>query len=1845
MFGSFFSGIGDFFGGLFGGRDEEEEKRRSQPTQTSTSAPRSSSTSTTPSVIQAPDAQEDKDTGKFKLPTVQKPNFTIEQLAAARANPNAPYSPELLEAAKNSPWAKTEEQRVNEKIAEGKQRFADRVESQKRIDDFYRVSGKVPVLAEGVNMGTGLAASVGALTGDTDLVDRANRARTLTQLEMTPEELAAVEDKDLRNRLNTINDFSLAASPALAGLNLLGARGAGAFADDIARTGATRGTLPAVGTFAKGMGANAAIGGTVTAGLGTGINNYVNTGNPINFSDFNAADIPRLFATGALYSMALPENPLRNSTRAASQNIKRARLKFAREAEDLSVEATKPDTELGSISDGIASRNIANAERDALETAADQSRTAANTLDEADQQLTRVAPTTPEQTGREVFTPPVLQAVDQRPKTVPLEAVPEAQVVKQADEMVETPPVQEQVLEPDVTAPEQLAPAPVDAPIETVTPSGTAVRGQTLETAANTKARQAADEIAPVDPESVPRQLGDAEARTQAMTPEQELKALAQEYDQLGDRMTPEQADRILTRAKELEDSIESGKAMSVEQNPADAIKAEAKRFGYDKGYTEEGQIANTIDELMKEQNAVREVGIPLYDKYKGQLDGTKTVTELMTPSELKAYKAAEAKSDKASKLLKDYFDYKKQGKATSVDPTTPQPKSVPVEKTAQTRGSNYRSPEAKGFASVPGNRSVRYSTGDDVLDGLVNDVLIATKGTAKTARTRLDSLVKEGLTGGEIRRIRDIAVRAVDKKSGRISDSAVQTIREILADNQPKLATVGDAPKKLQAVKAQSIDEAVSTSELGKISENAVINKIIKSDADAEKLGARIGDEITREFENIGSDWDTVHQKIQKAWSNKTTNYKDAGLTDAEWDLVKRTQREMNVLRNRIDPAIRRGGDQGQFYAPRQAEGTEFTQEMINEFGRTRNTGLGDAELDYSTAPIAQYIRRYANAQDAVDDMLLGAIKTVEKTNPISGEKTVVDTGVKVTDKMRAAIKDDTAKFVEARDSAIQAADAGDAKAVDEAVKAADDAINSAMNKLIKELRSEGSGDVNRAAEALKELRRPYVQSYIRTNMFLNIANRAFDQVQKAVVGTTNQAMPLALKVAQKITRSKTNATNLASVRIAKQQAKGGLRKELNRNIKTTVSLAGAGRNPVLKAIAKADASFRGAGTYITSLGDMTTTAEKMTNLSILADAQNKGIFGKADLEAYLVKAKETPEYRARFDNISNLYAGYIGMPQTLTSSGMKGSKFAGALSRVDNVLANTLRRMNVPEEVAKNVNDAIMPSITGFAGATARIGGKTLNAMALGLPNIYRGAKLAASGAPDARIVGEMMIARSLIDGVVAGGMIAPGLMLGASGNWTGSYPSDKKEAARWRDQGIVPESFRLDVGDSSVYIQPGRVFGAFALPLVLPAVVADSIKDGTDPADAIGQVVRGSVGQFISNMGADAILTNIDTFNKLMSTNKYEQEQAKQRLMQMVGFNISNTVPAAGALNNVANFTDEYQRDTSGGIGDVIKARNPFTRDDVPEKLDSNGEPLPNNRQFSGGSYAVTVGQGQSKEAQKSLDGVTQEINRLAEVGFEVTPTGNAKNNKDARKWGEILLETDFYKNADDERKGKMMNDTLLGTKFKDINENLEPQYQKALVEAEFMDGGEKTGERGKWLEDAGNARDYYNAKYQNAIENDTLSASDDDLQSMSSLHHKAVRASVNATLSYWTPTLEEAYENTSKSEFEDMEDTQLKRNLMALDKARAEAGVSRKDSDKSKRKYANKDGAYGKKGRSGGRGARQTVNLTKLDVKSPASGSQLKALEYSGNGGRKQMPTIAKSKPKGRRRISVKKGVSL
>jgi hypothetical protein len=657
--------------------------------------------------------------------------------------------------------------------------------------------------------------------------------------------------------------------------------------------------------------------------------------------------------------------------------------------------------------------------------------------------------------------------------------------------------------------------------------------------------------------------------------------------------------------------------------------------------------------------------------------------------------------------------------------------------------------------------------------------------------------------------------------------------------------------------------------------------------------------------------------------------------------------------------------------------------------------------------------------------------------------------------------------------------------------------------------------------------------------------------------------------------------ATDFLATRLARKYSKSALINQQNRNFKTNVRLAGANaRNPVTKALAKADATYRSAGTYLTSLGDLSTNAVRATNLTILGKARAEGLTNKADLEAYLIKNLNTPEYLDIYRNMTNQYSGYIGMPQTITSTGVKGSKTSEFLSKIDNAVKNATDQAPIPDRLKQELNDLIMPAITGFAGATSRIAAKQLNALALGIPNVIRGVRMAASDSPNAKAIGELMISRSIIDGTMAGGVMAGGGLLGASGHWTGAYPEDPNERARWEKEGIMPDSFSFDVDGKTLYIQPGRILGVLALPAVLPAVIGEAVRNNTDPAEAIGSAINGTLGQFNQNLGADAIIQHIGDLDKLLNGNESDKKAAQKSLMNMLGYSISNLVPASGLQNNIANAADPYKRDTSGGLGDVIKNRNPFTRPGLPVKEDNLGNPIRNNTQYSMGSQAITVGDGQTQPGGKASTEVAgsldAEINRLAQTDHEVMPARDIKNSA-SQGDAKLLLDSDLYKNADDDGRAKMLHETLLGTKTKDISSKLKPEQRATLIQHKLQ----TDEQREVWLENNKTAKNYYEADWMNKAARGTLSADDQDINKTGSLAQKVVIARVESKNKIPQSTTQ-LFEATNKTEFNKLSD-ENKKKLIEYDKARFKAGLPSK--------YQNKYGGYGLLGRGGrGRGGR-------------------------------------------------------
>lgn len=1095
------------------------------------------------------------------------------------------------------------------------------------------------------------------------------------------------------------------------------------------------------------------------------------------------------------------------------------------------------------------------------------------------------------------------------------------------------------------------------------------------------------------------------------------------------------------------------------------------------------------------------------------------------------------------------------------------------------------------------------------------------------------------------------------------IDDAAVKqaeptTPAEVLEVQTPKAQATQEIIEQTPPVNPQAvIDDAAAQAlndaptetiadDLGTISRKAATEGRLNNDADAQLLSDRVGNAIEEAARKTGSTWEEINKKVQAAWSKGLKNYEEAGLTKEQFDVVRKAADELSLLRSRVDPSLLKEGQVGQFYSPRQAKDTEFTQDLVNEIARGKNgSGLRDNELDLTTTPYRQAIRRYSNAPEALGDNLVDALENKVVKDALGGER-VVPTGVKVADDVKAALREDLKPFVKAQDDALRAADAGDAKGIDAAVRAGNKAIDDALNKMAEKI-PKNTREARDAIGTLIAERRSYMQSTARTNMFTNIVNRAFDQTQKGIVNFTDQAVPLVNKITNLMTGSKQVgiATDLDSLKIARKFSKGTLTKQLNRNFETSVRLAGANaRNPVTKGLAKADAAYRAAGTYLTSLGDLSTNAVKATNLVILGRGRAEGLKTAAELERYLSKNINTPEYIDIYRNMSNQYSGYIGMPQTLTSTGMKGSKASEFFSKIDNFVKNALDGAPIPNRVKQELNDIIMPAITGFAGATSRVAAKQLNALALGIPNITRGMKLAASDSPNAKAIGQMMISRSIIDGVAAGGIGVAGAMLGANGHWTGAYPSDPNERARWEKEGISPDAFQFQVGGKTLYIQPGRILGVLALPAVLPAVVAQSVRDGSDPGEAVSSILNGTIGQFNENLGADAIIQNIGAVNDLINGNESDKEQAAKKLTSMLGYSISNLNPAAGIQNNVANALDPNKRDAEGLV-ETIEARNPFTRPGLDVKKDNLGNDIKNKSQLSLGSAAVTVGDGQGEStpnanSESSID-LDAEINRLAKADFETVPARDVKNTN-SQDDAKILLNSSIYKSADDETKASLLKDTLLGTKTKDINPKLAGADRAALIDYTIQD----EAQRKVWLEDNDNANNYYLANYNNKVANNTLTSDDDNLENKLGAKYQSLRAQVNKEVGA-DAALKQLYEDISVEEWRAMIDPESEdydeataQKLAAYDEARTNAGVSGKSGNSSKPKYTQKKSGSGSGGKSFSF-ASMPASLIGVGGASSSKSAYADGAPTFKPIADLQTPS-AKSIPKGRS-ISVKKGI--
>jgi hypothetical protein len=253
--------------------------------------------------------------------------------------------------------------------------------------------------------------------------------------------------------------------------------------------------------------------------------------------------------------------------------------------------------------------------------------------------------------------------------------------------------------------------------------------------------------------------------------------------------------------------------------------------------------------------------------------------------------------------------------------PTPVVPKDVPV----------YKSPERYGKASVPGNQSAFYNTGDPNLDGIIHDSIISHKGTAATAGSRSDALEQVGISKAQQSQIRNIAVKNVDKATGRVSAEGQQAIRDVITKPNPsvslkssdgapsvKLAqegAPGTTPTPVAHTGIDPIDKAINNMMTHYNSAMEGNGAGLTDVVEAAKAKARAGAQYANQL------WKAVRDNLteeeDKAVYNRLQGVEDPNLTPkaaAVADAVKPLYDKALAIRQEVDSKVNSVHD----YAPR---------------------------------------------------------------------------------------------------------------------------------------------------------------------------------------------------------------------------------------------------------------------------------------------------------------------------------------------------------------------------------------------------------------------------------------------------------------------------------------------------------------------------------------------------------------------------------------------------------------------------------------------------------------------------------------------------------------------------------------------------------------------------------------------------------------------------------------------------------------------------------------------------------------------------------------------------------------
>ncbi|MDH4557982.1 hypothetical protein E8F11_22870 [Pseudomonas sp. BN417] len=230
------------------------------------------------------------------------------------------------------------------------------------------------------------------------------------------------------------------------------------------------------------------------------------------------------------------------------------------------------------------------------------------------------------------------------------------------------------------------------------------------------------------------------------------------------------------------------------------------------------------------------------------------------------------------------------------------------------------------------------------------------------------------------------------------------------------------------------------------------------------------------------------------------------------------------------------------------------------------------------------------------------------------------------------------------------------------------------------------------------------------------------------------------------------------------------------------------------------------------------------------------------------------------------------------------------------------------------------------------------------------------------------EQAVARVL----TAASMVAVAAQMAATGQLTGSAPSDEKEREAFYNSGKQPFSVRI--GDRWVSYQRLEPFSSW-LGLATDLTRMDTTHK--DAAEVAGQVM----GTFYQNILQKSFMRGLNDFLNALS----RPEQYGAGFGTRLG---ASLVQPLSILSQAASAADPYMRQPEG-LTESIMYRTPGLRQQLSEKLDMFGRPVRNPAQ----GLAYMIGGVRSSEA--SNDPLDIEVDRLGWAPPEVpTSIANAK-----------------------------------------------------------------------------------------------------------------------------------------------------------------------------------------------------------------------------------------------------------